>query len=717
MEEKLEKKLISSEERDSELDEDKINKYVRKYGSQDKDPFTSASYISRFFLYWAYKIIKLGNLVSLKSEYLGTLTGKYSSVSFLKSIKNIWDTKGYKFRKTLPLVQTGFRSNMKYVIIVTLFSLFKTLINLVSIDLFREYMKRFGMTPQQIENDKSYYRIFTHTQIGIICLGIKLFEIFFDKRCNEYQTFMAFKSGSEFQCLLFEKLLKVSPSSMKERAESGQVTNFLQIDAHRLTFLMMSSHEVLTIPTNLLGYCYMLFKFFGFSFIFGIVVLLLFMLINVIFMRKFKKLHKTQMMLKDKRMKIITETFNNIKILKLYSWEDEFKNKINNARENELQNVIEGFNQHNLNSTIQWFAPVATSIVSIGAYQYFHDTLKIEDIMTSLRIFNSIQFPIRMIPGLVNNFNEVAISMKRIQKYLFQDEINPGNVIRKDKYMDNNNLSIKIVNGNYSWGIPPTSLAEIRMQDLKARGITFDKFNFPPKGKNFMSPKKKENLPSIELSTKIKENESDSDNSENTNDSSFISSDSNKKNKFLTKIDKIEGGFVNKLEKLEGGFVNKFGKIGEGFGFNFFDKKFDKNKKKINPLEPILKNINFEIKKGEFVCIIGEVGCGKSSLLQVILNSMLPLSGNSKLYVNGSISYVSQIPWIRNATIKDNILFYQPYDEERYNKVIELSELKPDLDIFEAGDLTEIGEKGINLSGGQKARVSIARALYVEKDI
>ena len=130
-----------------------------------------------------------------------------------------------------------------------------------------------------------------------------------------------------------------------------------------------------------------------------------------------------------------------------------------------------------------------------------------------------------------------------------------------------------------------------------------------------------------------------------------------------------------------------------------------------------MKNINFEIKKGEFVCIIGEVGCGKSSLLQAILNNMLSLARGSKIYVNGSISYVAQIPWIRNATIKDNILFYQPYDEERYNKVIDLSELKQDLDIFEAGDLTEIGEKGINLSGGQKARISIARALYSENDI
>ena len=96
---------------------------------------------------------------------------------------------------------------------------------------------------------------------------------------------------------------------------------------------------------------------------------------------------------------------------------------------------------------------------------------------------------------------------------------------------------------------------------------------------------------------------------------------------------------------------------------------------------------------------------------------MIPLSGSSKIYVNGSISYISQIPWIRNTTIKDNILFYKTYEEEKYNEVIDLSELRPDLEIFQAGDLTEIGERGINLSGGQKARVSIARALYADNDI
>ena len=486
-------------------------------------------------------------------------------------------------------------------------------------------MKRFGMTKEEMEKDTSFYRIFTHTQIGIICLGIKLFEIFFYRRCNEYQTFMAFKSSSEFQCLLFEKLIKVSPSSMKERAESGQVTNFMQIDAHRLTFLMRSSPEVLTIPTNLIGYVYMLFKFFGVSFIFGIITLLLFMLINVLFSKKFKKLQKKQMALKDKRMKKITETFNNIKILKLYAWEDEFKDKINESRESELSNLVDRFNAQNLNSTIQWFAPVATSVVSIGAYQYFHDTLKIEDIMISLSIFNSIQGPIRMIPGLVNNFNEVAISMKRIQKYLFQDEINPGNVIKKDNYMNENDLSIRIVNGNYSWGVPPTSLAEIKMQDLKARGISFDQ--------KPVSNKKFDKKDMLKNKLRSDYQKGDFDNSEKTSADSMVDTDSEQSNEIANKINDLD---------LEAGLGIDNIPVKE----ERVERDIKKGKKKVNPLEPVLKNINCEIKRGEFICVIGEVGCGKSSFLEAILNNMLPLQGSSKIYVNGSISYVSQIPWI-----------------------------------------------------------------------
>ena len=81
-------------------------------------------------------------------------------------------------------------------------------------------------------------------------------------------------------------------------------------------------------------------------------------------------------------------------------------------------------------------------------------------------------------------------------------------------------------------------------------------------------------------------------------------------------------------------------------------------------------------------------------------------------YGLGGVSYAAQAPFLQHQTIRDNILFGTPYDEERYEAVLESCALKPDLAIFEDGDLTEIGTRGISLSGGQKARVALARAAY-----
>ena len=132
-----------------------------------------------------------------------------------------------------------------------------------------------------------------------------------------------------------------------------------------------------------------------------------------------------------------------------------------------------------------------------------------------------------------------------------------------------------------------------------------------------------------------------------------------------------------------------------------------------------LKNINLEIKNGEILGIIGEVGSGKSSLLQAILNCLILLNPKEcdGIHINGDIGYASQIPWIQNDTIRNNILFFSPFDKEKYETILEKCQLKYDLDNFEGKDLTEIGEKGINLSGGQKVRVSLARTVYANPDI
>ncbi|KAJ1514976.1 Multidrug resistance-associated protein 1 [Coelomomyces lativittatus] len=130
---------------------------------------------------------------------------------------------------------------------------------------------------------------------------------------------------------------------------------------------------------------------------------------------------------------------------------------------------------------------------------------------------------------------------------------------------------------------------------------------------------------------------------------------------------------------------------------------------------PYLSNLSLSFPVGALVAIVGRVGQGKSSLLSGIVGEMKKVQG--EIVVRGKLSYCPQQPWIQNASVKDNILFGLPFDEVKYQRAIHLACLKRDLEQLPDGELTEIGEKGINLSGGQKARINLARAIYFDADI
>jgi ATP-binding cassette subfamily C (CFTR/MRP) protein 1 len=128
-----------------------------------------------------------------------------------------------------------------------------------------------------------------------------------------------------------------------------------------------------------------------------------------------------------------------------------------------------------------------------------------------------------------------------------------------------------------------------------------------------------------------------------------------------------------------------------------------------------LKDINFTAYKGELSCIVGRVGAGKSSFLQSILGDLWKVSGKAE--VSGTVAYASQQTWILNATVKENIVFGYRYDSEFYEKTVKACALLDDFAQLPDGDETVVGERGISLSGGQKARVSLARAVYARADI
>ncbi|CAD8178676.1 unnamed protein product [Paramecium pentaurelia] len=132
---------------------------------------------------------------------------------------------------------------------------------------------------------------------------------------------------------------------------------------------------------------------------------------------------------------------------------------------------------------------------------------------------------------------------------------------------------------------------------------------------------------------------------------------------------------------------------------------------------PVISSINLDIKSGEIMGIVGKVGAGKSTLLAAILQELPYYEGSIIQSKKLKLAYVEQEPFIYTGTIKENILFGKDYDQVLYLKVLEVSCLDQDILSFRQGDKTEIGEKGANLSGGQRARLSLARALYSQADL
>jgi len=635
---------VNQEEKNKQKEE----RIVKSWGSKDQDAYYRANCFSKLFFYWAFRIIKLANSITIREEHLGKLEGYNKSSNYIQSIFNVWDKKGYKKSKKCGLFCTILRANVCTWICLVFLNIFNVLLQFSSVYLFRQYIKMF---------DNTYvppFEFFTKMNVGLTFLEFKFFEIITSRHANSLQTQMGYKSSIELNCMIYNKILTASQASLNEKSKEGEIINFIQVDSIKLAMTMITSPTIIIVPIQIVVYTLMLFEFFGISFLFGFGVLVTFIVINFCIQIRYRALQKDILKKKDARMKITTQVINGLKIVKLYAWEDEFLKRIQKARDEELGYLKKGMNLSTASITLLWCAPIFVSVSSIGAYQYFNKLLKIEDIFTAISIFSTIQEPIRNLPWMVSNLIETLISLKRIQKYLSQDDIDPHKLKNNEPETMTRNVSVKISNGNFTWGV-----------DFKEK-----------------EKEKKKVIPKEELQindTSIGISKSDLINDENSRQNDNNPLISNQESSLLVSKSSIDN----------------------------------------LPLQPrtVLKNINLEIKKGEFVCIIGEVGSGKSSLLQAMLNNMLSVESNTDIIINGKVSYVSQVPWIQNDTVKGNILFNSNFDENRYNYVLDICELRPDLQILVGGEMTEIGEKGINLSGGQKARISIARALYADSDV
>lgn len=652
------KEEVNENHEEYQEDLDKIDEY--SFGTND--PKNDSGLISRFIFYWGYRIIKLASLTSLTLDNLGVLNRDNSSFQYSKKIFAIWER--YKNSKN-ALFKTCLRANLLPMIIILVGSAISSGLSIYVVNLFNHFITTYV---GQIKDDdpekeaKELEKIRTLVNISWQYLGIKLFMVFLHRKLVEYQNEIGYKAGLQLDCLVYRKILDSSLTN-ESHATIADIVNYIQVDSFKLTSAMVASPNVIIIPFLIIGYSYMLFSYFGTSFLIGFGTLIIFVIINFCFQKQLKDSQDLHHFHKDETMKMIIDTFNHIKAIKVNGWDEEFLYRIQSAKEQEIKSMGRRGYFSNVNQTCLWFAPVAISTVTIGFSQYFKNKIEIGDVFTCLKIFSHIDEPLRGLPGMLSNFFLTFVSLKRIEQYLLQDNFDTSYLIKNDPETTDEGVMIKVENGTFTWG---------KSMNLNARKESYE----VERNNSVMSFQGKRNL---EL-----------------NDSSINGigndGDDNLRNKLLAGSESFD---INDEERTYS-------------EFEVIDVK---------PNAPIIKDINLTILNGEFLCILGETGSGKTSLLESILNNMIKLNDESRIIINGSISYVGQVPWISNDTVKNNIIFHYPYNEERYNKVVELCKLQQDMDALIGGDSTEIGENGINISGGQKSRISLARGLYADKDI
>ncbi|XP_020285956.1 multidrug resistance-associated protein 1 isoform X1 [Pseudomyrmex gracilis] len=383
---------------------------------------------------------------------------------------------------------------------------------------------------------------------------------------------------------IYRKALRMSNSARKE-STLGEIVNLMSVDAQRFMDLTAYINMIWSAPLQIALALYFLWDILGPAVLSGLAVMIILIPVNGLIANKIKTLQIRQMKSKDERVKLMNEVLNGIKVLKLYAWEPSFEQQILKIRVKEIQVLKEAAYLNAGTSFIWSCAPFLVSLVSFTTYVLIdeNNVLDSTTAFVSLSLFNILRFPLSMLPMMIGNIVQAYVSVKRINKFMNMEELDPNNV----QHDPSEAHALVIENGSFCW-----------------------------------------------------------DN-----------------------------------EHIE---------------------------------RPILRNINFHVEQGQLVAIVGTVGSGKSSLLSALLGEMDKVNG--RVNTKGSIAYVSQQPWIQNATLQDNVLFGKALNKSVYNRVIEACALSPDLKMLPAGDQTEIGEKGINLSGGQKQRVALARAVYNDSE-
>ncbi|KAL7562243.1 hypothetical protein ACA910_004050 [Epithemia clementina (nom. ined.)] len=424
---------------------------------------------------------------------------------------------------------------------------------------------------------------------------------------------------------------------------SGGVLNLMQSDTGIIESAALQIHTIWDGILQLAMYTFLLYRILGPSVVYGCAVLLATIPMNSLTLRLLNRLSKYENEAKDARTKRTAESITNMKLLKLFGWEQNFADDIRRHRREELRRHVSRGVIRALNSAISNAVPALVLVVTLGAYAKSGNPVVASTIFTAISLFNQLRFPLFFYPMLIDSLANGKNAIRRIANFVATEEIVPY-VQRLPPVVSEGRSggAIEMRHGNFIWSVP-------------------------------------------------------------------------------------QGGSKDK---------------GDAAGDN----------QNLDESIPALARVNFKVSPGEIVAVVGSVGSGKSSVIKGLLGELNPVPGplmdqllsrgnesdqslssfrgssveqRPSVTIHGEVAYCSQEAWLPKGTIRDAITFGREYDKARYLSAVRDAGLDRDLvDELEAaadpkkGQLsheTDVGEHGSSLSGGQRARVALARALYASE--
>lgn len=474
---------------------------------------------------------------------------------------------------------------------------------------------------------------------------------------------------------LYRKALSLSGKS-RTVITNGRLVNHMGTDISRIDFASGFFHMSWTAPIQFIVVLIILIVQMGPIALAGVGFLVVATPLLGTAMKKMFAVRKKAMVWTDARAKMIQELLGGMRIIKFFSWEQPYLDKVHEIRHKELVKIRLLLIIRALTMAIAMSLPVIATIIAFSAYAYTGGNDRDPAIIfTSLTLFNLLRMPLLMLPLALSSATDAKNAFNRLREVFMAEKIDNTYDINEDA-----DFAIRVQKGSFVWeGTPPGAEDEGKKGKKGGAGG-------PGAGKH---EKKKIGANAAPAEAKKQ------------------SRMPWKKSNIAEKNQAANGN--PEREAVAGTLTDGTVPVGA-------DDSAEKARISEQQAQPArIEEIDLVIPRGQLCAIVGPVGSGKSSLLSSLIGEMRRTSGSVQF--GGTVGYCAQQAWIQNATVKENILFGQPYDEKRYNAAVYNACLTSDLDVLPNGDMTEIGEKGINLSGGQKQRVNIARALYYNADI